>query len=79
MLTALETEYQHWMGGTRKIFVMKVLLQILQILTDEHFGDHVEGSLCQRENHVEPGRENFMTIRASIRKEFTCLPTWLNG
>ena len=79
MLIALETEYQHWMAGTRNIFAMKVLLQILQILTDEHFGDHVEGSLCQRENHVEPSRENSKTIGASLRNEFTSLPTWLNG
>ena len=79
MLTALETEYQHWMGGTRKIFAMKVLLQILQILTDEDFGDPVEGSLCPRENHVEPSRENSKTIGASLRNEFTCLPSWLNG
>ena len=43
MLTALETEYQHWMAGTRKIFVMMVLSQILQILTHEDFGDQDEG------------------------------------
>ena len=56
MLTALETEYQHWMAGTRKIFVMMVLLQILQILPDDYFGDQEEKSLFQREIHVEPSK-----------------------
>ena len=79
MLTALETEYQHLMAGKRKISVMMVLLQILQILPDDGLGDQDEESLCLSKNHVEPSRVNSKTIRTSIRKEFTCLPTWLNG